>query len=461
MALYIRVPISTEVIENNPDCKMGAQYEDGVLKITIDTREQNHHQRLGIGSKVTLYWGKEHSFEVQELSAMAWPIRYRVLTRDGYYLDKNGQRIHFTTKANGIDSHRAASEVLIRAAVLLVIIAGIGYRRVAWLLQQLFHVETSKSALHRWVEEVASQLPSSDQIIKKLNEQLPIKEGHFDELFPNGSDACVLVLKDEHGRVVATQEVDKRDEETVKPFFEYIKGLGLDIKAFYIDGCKAYYNAIRAVYGQEVAIQYDYFHILQNAWRHLWKWAVAHRKQIKANSEEVTTPWYKKKLEALAKSLWENRYLLFKSEQRLTAEEKEDLTQIMAADQKVGRLRAFLGGVWRIFENSKDEQQAKEALSQLKQLPVDPDKPKQFLKVINFLEENFQSMTAYLRFDGVKRNSLAESGMRVLRRLEINHDGFRSETGRYNCLRIYQAVKYLRWSVHRPPSNKVEGEGSS
>jgi hypothetical protein len=158
---------------------------------------------------------------------------------------------------------------------------------------------------------------------------------------------------------------------------------------------------IREVYGQEVAIEYDYFHfhILQNAWRHLWKWAVAHRKQIKASSEEVATPWYKKKLEVLATSLWENRYLLFKSEERLTAEEKEELTQIVTADEKVGRLRAFLGGVWRIFENSKDEQQAKEALSELKQLPVDRNKPKQFQKVINFLEENFDWMTAYLISD--------------------------------------------------------------
>jgi transposase-like protein len=456
MAVYVSVPISTEVIERNPDCKISGAYENGRLVITIDTREQNHHQRLAIARQTKLHWYRDNSYEVQELSGLAWPIRYRVLTKDGYYYDKEGNRVNFTTQANGIDSRRAATEVLIRAAVLLVIIAGIGYRRVAWLLEQLFQVEVSKSALHRWVEEVAEELPSADEIIKKLNEKKPIKEGHFDELYPQGTDACLLVLKDEHGRIVAAQEVDKRDEETVKPFFERIKKLGLDIKAFYIDGCKTYYNVIREVYGQEVAIQYDYFHILQNAWRHLWKWAVAHRKQIKASSEEVATPWYKRKLEVLAKSLWENRYLLFKSEERLTAEEKEELSEIVTADQKVGRLRAFLGGVWRIFENSKDEQQAKEALSELKQLPVDRNKPKQFQKVINFLEENFDWMTAYLRSDGIKRNSLAESGMRVLRRLEVNHDGFRSEKGRDNCLRIYQAVKYLGWSVHRSASKESE-----
>jgi hypothetical protein len=270
MALHVTVPVSTEVIESNPDCIIRGAYEEGVLMITIDTRGQNIHQRLGLDKKTQLHWGSEHVFEVQELSALAWPLRYRVLTRDGYYV-KDGQRVHFTTTAKGIDARRAASEVLVRAAVLLVVVAGVGYRRAAWLLMQLFHVETSKSALCRWVEEVADSLPSSEERVVALNKKQSITEAHFDELFPRGSPRCVLVLKDEHGRLLATEEVDKRDEETVKPFLQRMKALGLELKAFYIDGCKAYYNAIRSIFGPSVAIQYDYFPILQNAWRPLWK----------------------------------------------------------------------------------------------------------------------------------------------------------------------------------------------
>ena len=47
MALFVTVPISTEVIESNPDCALSGAYENGVLVITIDTRGQNVHQRLG------------------------------------------------------------------------------------------------------------------------------------------------------------------------------------------------------------------------------------------------------------------------------------------------------------------------------------------------------------------------------------------------------------------------------
>jgi hypothetical protein len=261
MSLYVNVPISTEVIESNPDCRIRGFYEEDKLVVEIDTRYQNHHQRLGIGTKIPLYWGKESSFEVQELSAFLWPIRYRVITREGYYI-KDGKRAYFTTGANGIEPHRHVSKVLMRAAMLLLVIAGMGYRRVAWLMEVLFHVSTSKSSLQRWVSEVASDLPSGDEIIQLLNNKQPINECHLDEILDQSMNHCVLVIKDEHGRILATEPVDKRDEENVKPFLQRMKDLGLSFRAFYTDGCRAYFNAIRAVFGQQVPIQYDYFHII-------------------------------------------------------------------------------------------------------------------------------------------------------------------------------------------------------
>lgn len=285
------MPVSTEALNANRDCHFSGASEDGALLITIDTRQQNVHQRLGLGTKVKLHWEGEKEFRVQELSGLLWPIRYRVRTRDGYYLGADGERVHLTTSVGGIDARRGASLVLLRAAVLLVVVAGVGDRRASWLLAELFQVEVSKSALHRWVEEIAAQLPSGDQMIKALNEKKPITEAHFDEIFPRGTERCLLVLKDEHGRIIATREVDRRDEETVVPFLKRMPALGLHDTAFYIDGCRAYYRAIRSVFGEQVAIQSDYCHIPQSIWRQLWKWAVARRRQIQARSHAATTPW--------------------------------------------------------------------------------------------------------------------------------------------------------------------------
>ena len=47
------------------------------------------------------------------------------------------------------------------------------------------------------------------------------------------------------------------------------------------------------------------------------------RRQLKARSQAVTTPWDKKKLEALATSLRKNRSLLFKAEARMREEEQQ------------------------------------------------------------------------------------------------------------------------------------------
>lgn len=274
MAINVTIPVSTAVIELNPDSKITGTHENGQVVLIVDTRGQNVHQRLGLGTKTELYWGDENTYEAQELSCFLCPIRYRVITRSGYYYDDNGEPVYFTTKAYGVDANRHISEVLMRAAVLLLVIAGMGYRQVAWLLNALFHVQISKSSLHRWVKEVASQLPAFEEMIELLNNKQPITEGHLDELYPLGVNHLLLVLKDEHGRILDVHPTEKKDETAAASFLQKFKNIGIKFKRFYTDGCKSYYNAIHSVYGDDVPIQYDYFHIIQNIWRKAKGWVL-------------------------------------------------------------------------------------------------------------------------------------------------------------------------------------------
>jgi len=451
MALEILVPVSTEVIEENPECIVNGEYKDGALVINIDTRKQSYYQQLGLPQGAEIHWGKEYTVPVQELSGLAWPIRYEVTTGEGWYLDKNGNRHYFTPNVKGLNLHRRVSDVVMRAGVFLSIIAGVGCRRAAWLMEVLFHVVVSKSAIDRWIDDVADGLPTAEAIIQEMDRRQPITEGHLDELFPRGRKGkCELVLRDEYGRIIAAEEIAKRDEDHVKPFLIRLKSLGLAIKTFYIDHCKAYKNAIMEVYPQ-ANIQHDYFHIIQNIWRKVWSYFVAHRREVKARSEEVTTPWYGRKLESLAKRLWEKRHLLFKSDENMTPQEKEELMAILEEDKKMDRMRSFLLGVWHLFRDSENEAEARKALEDLKRMKIEPKAAETLKKVYSFLDDNFDKMITYLKVPGVKRNSLSESGMRTLRRLEVEHDGYRSQKGRQNCVKIYQAVKYLGWSVHHPP----------
>lgn len=451
MALEILVPISTEVIEDNPACVMGGTYKDGALVIQIDARKHDHHQQLGLPPGTELHWGKEYTVEVQELSGLAWPLRYAVTTGEGWYLDAQRKRHYFTPQVKGVNLHRKVSEVVMRAGVFLSIIAGVGCRRAAWLLEVLFHVGATKSAVDRWIDEVADRLPAAEVLIRELDKRQPITEGHLDELFPRGRKGmCEVVLRDEYGRIIATEEIAKRDEAHVQSFLERLKRLGLVIQTFYIDHCKAYRKAIRQVYPQ-ARIQYDYFHIIQNIWKKVWDYFVAHRREVKRRSEQVTTPWYQAHLQALAKRLWERRHLLFKSDERMTPQEQEELMAILEDDRKIAKMRNFLRGVWHLFRESHSEEEARKALEELKRLKIEPKAAEVLKKVHAFLGEHFEEMITYLKVPGVRRNSLSEAGMRMLRRLEVEHDGFRSKKGRENCLKIYQAVKYLGWSVHHPP----------
>jgi len=136
----------------------------------------------------------------------------------------------------------------------------------------------------------------------------------------------------------------------------------------------------------------------------------------------------------------------------MSPEEQQQLVEIMETDPKGRKLRTFLHGVWHIFRDSRDAQDAREAPEALKRVKIEPKAHSAIQKVLAFLEDHFEQMMTYLTHADVQRNSLAESGIRVLRRLEVGHDGLRTPKGRESCLRIYQAVKYLGWSVHNPPT---------
>jgi transposase len=241
--------------------------------------------------------------------------------------------------------------------------------------------------------------------------------------------------------------VEDRTTAKVVAFFERLKGWGLNFHAFYIDGCKAYKEAIPLVY-PEAVIQYDYFHIIQNIFRHLWRATVSHRKEIKAEVKETNDVELSVWLEELADRLLTNRGLLFKNDERMSVEERRTLRELLADDLDMRKLRGFILKVWGIFRESKGERGARQRLANLRKRP-EVEGNNAFGKVVKFLESRFEDMTAFLRRDRIKRNSLAESGIRSLRRLERGHDGFRGTAGRDKYLRLYQAIRYCGWSVHR------------
>ncbi len=459
-SLKVNIDLETEVIGAHREM-VTCSYIDKIKKcliIEMDIRRAKWRKILELNHRTQIHWADVRTVDIKELSSFSFPIIYRLTYGDGWYRENNSKRRYFPLQPylNGIDLTRKCTTVAIRASILLAVMAGIGLRGVCLLMQMLFHLEVSKSSLDRWVKECAAQLPGSSGMAKLLNADKQITEGHFDEIFAKGKrpKRCTLVLRDEHGRIFAAREVDTRDEKTVALFLNDVKNWGIDIQRFFVDGCDAYQKAINIVFPNAV-IQYDYFHIVQTIFKKLRHAFVIHRRDVKKRSNEVTTPFYAAKLEALAKKLWKKRGLIFKNPDNITPEEHEELVALMGEDRFVDTLRSFMLRVWNIFRNSQDDFVAHLALAHLKQHEeVQKDPKSAFGKSVTFLEERFNDMIAFLRHPGLKRNSLAETGIRCLRRLERGHDGFRGETGLDCYLRTYQAIKYCGWSVHRLNGDK-------
>ena len=149
---------------------------------------------------------------------------------------------------------------------------------------------------------------------------------------------------------------------------------------------------------------------------------------------------------ALAKQLWQLRWVLLKKPSNLSLEDKQTLAELEREDAGfVHRFRSILRQLVNSFDHSHSEAQAKFKLKQLRQEinAVDDD---HLQKILTFFDDHWEQALRYLRKKGMgkhRRGSNSESGMRLRRRLGKNHDGIRSAATRQHYIQIYQAIKYL------------------
>ena len=113
------------------------------------------------------------------------------------------------------------------------------------------------------------------------------------------------------------------------------------------------------------------------------------------------------------------------------------------------RFRGIIRQLVNIFDHTHSEAQATLRLQQLrKDIQVLEDR--HLAKIPQCVDAHWEQALRYLRKKGMgthRRGSNSESGMRLLRRLEKNHDGIRSAATRRHYIQLYQAMKYLALDV--------------
>src|SRR6266545_7436045 len=199
-------------------------------------------------------------------------------------------------------------------------------------------------------------------MLQQLLALAPATECHIDGYYPLGTDHCVMVVKDEHDRILITHEAVSENGADARQFLQHVKDLGLNVTAAFSDYAQSFTEAITAVW-PHARFQAAHFHTVKNIWGHLKKSLLSYRRQIKASGEAQQN----EACLALAKPLWTWRWSLLKKPGNLSAEEKQALAALESEDEGfVHRFRSIIRQLGNIFDHAHSEAQAKRRLQQLR-----------------------------------------------------------------------------------------------
>jgi Transposase len=444
MAVTVQMQFESAVTEMYQKAFVGSSLENGTTIIQFDLRQLDFQRELGTTSPIC--WRQDvYPVDIHELSTFHNPIKYRFIVAQGYYLNDQQQRVYFTPDIQGVSTSQHMSKSIIRLCCYLAVVCGVSLRQIALIFSTLFLIPITKSSIKRWIDDIGSHLPPPEEMLRQLLAIAPAMECHIDGYYPLGTDHCVMVVKDEYDRILMTHEAASENGDDARQFLQQLKDLGLKVTAAFSDYSQSFTEAIKAVF-PHARFQADHFHTVKNVWGHLKKSLLSYRRQVKASGEAQQD----EACLALAKKLWHMRWSLLKKPGNLSAEEKQALAELEREDEGfVHNFRNIIRQLVNIFDHAHSEAQAKLRLHQLRK-DIHALEDQHLNKMLQFFDDHWEQALRYLRKKGMgthRRGSNSESGMRLLRRLEKNHDGIRSAATRQHYIQIYQAMKYLSLDI--------------
>jgi hypothetical protein len=444
MSIIIQSPFTSAVVEANEDVFSRSYIKEENTIIEFDMRKRDYQKEAGISGEI--HWPeKTYNIDVHEFSTFHNPILYRFISAQGWYYDNQGNRVWFSPKIGEISTQQHVTKNVIRLACFLAVICGVTLRNISTIFTVLFQIPVSKSSVKRWIDEIGSNLPSEEEILKRLVELKKPEQCHIDGYYPMGTNNCVMVIKDEFDRILITNEVESENGDDARKFLQKLKDAGINIVSAFSDYSKSFVEAIKDVF-PEAKFQGDHFHTVKNIWKNLKNCLLEYRRKLKADGQNKQD----KEMLEIALELWKLRWTLLKKPSNLSEEECEKIKALEKRDSGfISKFRSVISQIVNIFDHSNTEIQAEIKLKNLKN-QIEQLENSYLDKIVKFFSDHWNEAMQYLRKKGLAkypRSSNSESGMRVLRRLEKNHDGIRSAETRKHYIKIYQAITYLSVDV--------------
>jgi hypothetical protein len=444
MAVTVQMQFEAVVTEIDEDAFGGSSIENGTTIIQCDRRKLDFQRLLGTPSTIC---GRQEPYagERHELATFHNPITSRFSMAQGSYLHAQNPRVYCPPDIQGVSTSQQMSPSVIRLACYLAVVCGGSLRHLALLFAVRFLMPMTQSSMQRGIDDIGGHVPPPEERLRPLLARAPATECPIAGDYPLGTDACRRGLQDEPDRLLITHEAASEKGEDARQVLQRCKDLGLPGTAACADDSPSFTEAIKVVY-PHARLQADHFPTVKTSWGHLKKSRLSYRRQIKASGAEPKA----EPLLAFATPLGKLRWSLLKKPGNVSVEETQALAELEGEDAGlVQSCRPIIRQLVHIFDHTHREAQAKLRLHQLRQdRQVLADR--HLDKMPRFFDAHWEQALRELRKKGMgthRRGAHSASGMRLLRRLEKNHDGVRSAATRQPYIQIYQAMKYLSLDV--------------
>jgi len=372
---------------------------------------------------------KEHYKQVKDIN-LDKPVLFRV--RVVYAKCENPECVHqsFTLPTPGFDKYQRSTQRLKDEAVTGIINDNSTCPRIAQRLNRTFNTTGSKSTIDRWKHQAADKL-SFKEIISKLNfsgilcidEYKPKRASGYDLIDSDSKTSRILYLEKAYGL----------GRGIVKEHFATVKALGINPWAIIFDMRSCFPKAAKTVFGKDIIIQHDYFHVMKTIHYHLNRAMAEYRKILQGLGVNTLDIWFA-------------RWIILKNMERWSPKERGIIANLMTRYKgtTIEDILILKQKIRNIFLLSKSQTEA-----YIKRDGLTAEnwqiKNRHFANIIKFLNTPyFKYMTTFLDHPEIPRSGNSENVIRTWRQMEKVRYGFKSDKGRIDHLKLYQLQKYLK-----------------
>jgi hypothetical protein len=253
------------------------------------------------------------------------------------------------------------SHSVLRLSCSLAVVCGVSLRHIALLFASLCLLPMSPASIKRWIDALGSQGPPPEEMLRPLLAIAPATECHRDGSYPVGTDHGVMVVQDEHDRLLRTPEAASEHGDEARPCLPHLTARGLKVSAACSADAPSCTEAIKAVL-PPARLQADPFHTVKHIGGHLKKSLLSYRRQSQAPGAAT----HAEPLLACAKQRWQLRGSLRQQPANRSMEAKQAIAELASGEAGlVPSCRRLLRPLVPIVDHAHREAHATLRLHQL------------------------------------------------------------------------------------------------